>query len=106
MDDMVCSSFSCFTEYGVVDRIVGAGCGVVLGFYYLAEACVEVCELTFATIAVSMGDFYQRPRSDAADRRVCRGGCVIRERVSVHHSTCAGVRLVIVSNSGVGFNFS
>ena len=40
MDAVVCSNFSCFTEYGAVDRVVGAGCGVVLCFYDLAEACM------------------------------------------------------------------
>ena len=105
MDAMVCCNFSCFTEYSVVDRVVGAGCGVVLCFYYLAEACMEVCESAFATIVVSMGAFYQRPRSKDADRRVWRGECDIRECVPVHHSTCAGVSLVIAGNLSVGFNF-
>ena len=30
MDAMVCSSLSGFVEYSDVDRVVGAGCGVVL----------------------------------------------------------------------------
>ena len=105
MDAMVCSSFSSFTEYGVVDRHVNAGCGVVACFNYLAEAHLEVCEFTFATVVVSIGDSYQRPRSEATDRRICRDECDIREYVPVHHFTCPGVRLVIVGNSGVGFNF-
>ena len=105
LDDMVCSSSSGFTEYGDVDRVVGAGCGVVLCFCYLTEACVEVCEFFFATVVVIMSVSYQRPRSEAADRRVCRGECDIHECAPVHHSTCAGVRLVIVGNSSVGFNF-
>jgi len=104
MDDVVCSSFSCFAEYGVVDRVVGAGWGVVLCFYYLAEACVKVREFAFAIVVVSMADFYQRTRSKVADQRVCRGEYDIRECVPVHHSTCAGVRLVIVGYSSVGFN--
>jgi len=45
VDYVVCSSFSCFTEYGVVDRVVGAGCGMVLCFYYLAEACMKFVSL-------------------------------------------------------------
>ena len=40
MDVVVCSSFSCFTEYCAVDRVVGAGCGVVLCFSDFAEACM------------------------------------------------------------------
>ncbi len=66
---------------------------------------MEVCEFYFATIFVSMGDFYQRPRSEAADRGGSRGENYIRECVHVHHPTCASVCLVIVSNSSVGFNF-
>ena len=106
MYDVVFSSFaSGFTEYGDVDRVVGAGCGVVLCFYDLAEACMKVCEFAFAAVFVSMGDFDQWPRSKAADRRVCRGEYDIRECVPVHHFMCAGVHLVIVGNSGVGFIF-
>ena len=105
MDYMVCSNFFGFTEYGVVDRVVGAGCEVILCFYYLTEACVEVCEFAFATVVVTMGDSYQRPCLEAADRRICRGECDIRGYVPVHLSTCDGVRLVIVGNSSVGFNF-
>ena len=87
MDDVVCSSFSCFTEYGAVDHVVGAGCGVVLCFYDFAEACMQVCEFAFIAFVVSIGDFDQRPRSKAAYRRVCIGEYDIRECVPVHHST-------------------
>ena len=104
-DVVVCSSFSCFTDYGVVDRAVGAGCVVVTSFYYLAEACMKVCKFAFIAVVVSMGDLYQWTRSKAVYRGVCRGEYDIRECVPVHHSTCAGVRLVIVGSSGVGFNF-
>ena len=58
MDAVVCSSFSCFTEYGVVDRVVGAGCGVVLCFYCRVEACVKACEIAFAAVFISVGDLY------------------------------------------------
>jgi len=105
VDDVVCSSFSCFTEYGAVDRVVGAWRGVVMCFYYLAEACMKVCEFAFTTLAIAMGGFYQWPRSKADYRRVCRGEYYIRECVPVHHTSRAGVRLVIVGISGVGFNF-
>ncbi len=105
MDAMVCSSVFGFTEYGIANRVVGAGCGIILCFYYLTEARVKVCEFAFPTTVVIMGDSNQRPRSEAADRRFCRDECDIREYVPVHHSTCAGVRLVIVGNSGLGFDF-
>ena len=36
MGDVVCSNFSSFSEYGVVDGVDGAECGIVLCFYYLA----------------------------------------------------------------------
>ncbi len=52
---MICSSFSGFSEYGDVDRVVGAGCGVILCFYNLMEACVEVCEFAFATVVCQHG---------------------------------------------------
>ena len=102
---MVCFSFSGFTEYGAIGRVVDAGCGVILCFYYLTEVRVKVCEFAFDIVVVRMGDSYQRPRSKSADRRICRGECDIGECVPIHHSTCAGVRLVIVGNSGVGFHF-
>ena len=105
MDVMVCSSFSCFMEYGVVDRVVGAGHGMIMCFYYLAEACMKIIEFPFAAVVISMGDFYRWPRSKAAYWRVRRGEYDIRECVPVHHSTCAGVRPVIVGNSGLGLNF-
>ncbi len=106
MDAMVYSSFSSFMEYVNVDRVVGAGCGVILCFYYLTEACVEACDFAFAKSIVRVSDSYQRPRSEAAaDRRICRGEFDIREYVPFHHSTRAGVLLVIVGFSGVGFNF-
>jgi ribulose 1,5-bisphosphate synthetase/thiazole synthase len=57
MEAVVCSRFSCITEYGDVDRVVGAGCGVVLCSYHLAEACMKVCEFSFAVVVVNMGDF-------------------------------------------------
>ena len=66
---------------------------------------MEVIEFAFATNVVIIGDSYQRPRSEAADQRICISECDIREYVPVHHSTCAGVYLVIVGNSSVGFNF-
>jgi hypothetical protein len=43
VDDMVCSSFHGFTEYDIVDRVVGARYGVILCLNYLTEACVYVC---------------------------------------------------------------
>ena len=56
MDYVFCSSFSSFTEYGTVDCVVGAKCGIILSSYYLAEACVEVCEFHFAIVVVGMCD--------------------------------------------------
>ena len=105
MDAMVCSGFFGFTEYGTIDRVVGEGCGVILCFYYLTETCEEVCEFVFATIFVNMGGSYQRPRSEAADERIRRGECDIREYVPVHYAASSGVRIVIVGNSNAGFNF-
>jgi hypothetical protein len=37
---VICSSFSCLTEYGAIDRVVGSVCSVVLCFYHLAEICM------------------------------------------------------------------
>ena len=66
---------------------------------------MKVCEFAYDAVVVSMGDFDQWPRSKAAYRRVCIGEYDVRECVPVHHSSCVGVRLVIVGNSGVRFNF-
>jgi len=42
MAAMARSSFYGFTEYGTVGRIVGAGCGVILCFYYVnGDLCGE-----------------------------------------------------------------
>ena len=64
---------------------------------------MEVCEFAFAMVVVAMGDSYRRPSSEAVDRRICRGECDVREYVPVNHPACAGVCLVIVDNSIVGF---
>ena len=66
---------------------------------------MKVCEFDFAKTVVGMGDSYQRPRSEATDRRVYRGECDIRDYVPVPHAASSGVRIVIVGNSSVGFNF-
>ena len=105
MDVVVCSIFSCITEYGDVDHVVGACCYVVLCSYHLAEACMKVCECSLAAVVVSMGDFDYWPRSKVAYWRVCSGEYDIRECVPVHHSSCAGVCLVIVGDSDVRSNF-
>ena len=40
VDGVVCSFFSCLTEYSAVDRVIGFVRGMVLYFYQLAEICV------------------------------------------------------------------
>ena len=44
----------CPAEYGTVNCVVGAECGVILCFYYLTDACVEVCKFAFAIVVVRM----------------------------------------------------
>jgi hypothetical protein len=56
VDVVVYSSFFSFTEYGAVDCVVGAECGIMLCPCYPAEACVEVCDFGFAIVVVGMGN--------------------------------------------------
>ena len=102
MDVVACSSFSSFSEYGVVDGAVGAGRSIIMCLYYLALTRVEVCEFAFAITVVVMCSSYQWPSLKAADRRICRGERDVREYVPVHHSACAGACLVVVGNAGAG----